>query len=156
MSVESVVPSNHLILDSPFSAPQFSAAPGSFPLSQLLASDSQSFGASGSASILPMSIQGWFPLGLTGLISLLSRGLSRVQQRNSEALILWCLAFFMVQLTHPHMNTGKTVALTIWTFVSKVMSLLLNIRWTNIWDYLNMYCDYDCIWLFFLFQTGEL
>ena len=51
---------------------------GSFPMSQLLASGSQNIGASASASVLPMNIQDWFPLGLTGLISLLSKGLSRV------------------------------------------------------------------------------
>jgi len=53
-------------------------ASGSFPVSQLFASGGQSTGASMSASVLPMNIQGWFPLGLTGLISLLSKGLSRV------------------------------------------------------------------------------
>ena len=53
-------------------------ASGSFPVSQLLAQSGQSTEASASASVLPMNIQGWFPLGLTGLISLLSKGLSRV------------------------------------------------------------------------------
>ena len=53
-------------------------ASGSFPVSQFFASGSQSFGASASASVLPMNIQGWFPLGLTSLISLLSKGLWRV------------------------------------------------------------------------------
>ena len=64
---------------APFSScPQSFPASGSFPTSQLFASGSQSIGASGSASILPMNIRDWFPLGLTGLISLLSKGLSRV------------------------------------------------------------------------------
>ena len=53
-------------------------ASGSFPMSQLFTSDGQSIGASASVSVLPMNIQGWHPLGLTGLISLLSKGLSRV------------------------------------------------------------------------------
>ena len=53
-------------------------ASGSFPMSQLFVSGSQSIGVSASASVLPVNIQGWFPLGLTGLISLLSKGLSRV------------------------------------------------------------------------------
>ena len=72
--------------------------------------------------------QGWFPLVLTVLISLVSRGLSRVfsapqfERINSLALS----AFFMVQLSHPYMTAGKTIALTRQTFVSKVMSLLLN------------------------------
>ena len=52
---------------------------------------------------------------------------SLLQHRNSKAPILWCSAFFMVQLSHPYMTTGKTIALNIWTFVSKVMSLLFNI-----------------------------
>ena len=66
----------------------------SFPMSQLLSSGGQSIGASASASVLPMNIQGWFPLGLTGLISLLSKGLSRVfpashfENMNSSVLSL--------------------------------------------------------------------
>ena len=63
---------------APFSCPQSFLAWGSFPMSQLFASGGQSIGASGSASVLPVNIQGWFPLGLTGLISLLSKGLSKV------------------------------------------------------------------------------
>ena len=51
---------------------------------------------------------------------------SLLQHHSSKASILWCSAFFIVQLSHPHMTTGKTIALTRWTFVSKVMSLLLN------------------------------
>ena len=80
MSVELVMPSNHLILCCPpfSSCPWFFPASGSFPMSQLFASGGQIIGASASASVLPMNIQGWFPLGLTGLISLLSKGLSRV------------------------------------------------------------------------------
>ena len=61
---------------APFSCFQTFPASGSFPMSQFLASGGQSIGAS--ASVLPMNIQGWFPLGLTGLISLMSKGLSRV------------------------------------------------------------------------------
>ena len=72
-----------------------------------------------------MNIQDWFPLGLTDLISLLSKGLSRVF-KSSEASILQCSAFFMVQLSHPYLTAGKTIALTKWTFVGKVMSLLFN------------------------------
>ena len=61
-----------------FSCPQSFPASGSFPLSWLFASGGQNIGASASASVLPMNIQGWFPLGLTGLISLQSKGFSRV------------------------------------------------------------------------------
>ena len=64
---------------APFSScPQSFPASGSFPMSQLLASGGQSIGASALASVLPMNIQGWFPLWLTGLISLLSKRLPRV------------------------------------------------------------------------------
>ena len=79
VSIESAMTSNHLILCALFSScPQSFLASGSFPMSRLFASGSQSIGASDSASVLPMNIQGLFPLELTGLISLLSRGLSRV------------------------------------------------------------------------------
>ena len=65
-------------------------------------------GVSASASVFPISIQDWFPLGLTGLISLLSKGLSRVlQHHSSKASILHYSAFFIVQLSHPYMTTGK-------------------------------------------------
>ena len=78
MSIESVMPSNHLISVTPFSSfPQSFSASGSFPMSQSFESGGQSIRAS--ASVLPMNLSlGWFPLGLTGLISLLSKGLSRV------------------------------------------------------------------------------
>ena len=69
---------------SPFSfCPQSFSASGSFPVSRLFSSGSQSTGASSSASILPMNIQGWFPLKLTGLISLQSKGLSRVFSKTT-------------------------------------------------------------------------
>ena len=51
---------------------------------------------------------------------------SLLQQYSSKALILQCSAFFIVQVSHPHMTTGKTIALTRWTFVDKIMSLLFN------------------------------
>ena len=57
-------------------------------MSQLFASDGQSIGVSASPSVLPMNIQGWFPLGLTGLISLQSKGLSRLSQHSSKASVL--------------------------------------------------------------------
>ena len=97
-----------------FSCLQSFLASGSFPISQLFVSGSQRIGAS--ASVLPVDIQDWFPLGLTGLI-LLSRGLSRVSSPAPQlkASILRCWAFFMVQLSHLYMTTGKTIALTICT-----------------------------------------
>ena len=122
---DAVQPSHPLI---PFSSClQSSPASGSFPMSQFFASGGQSIGVSASASVLPMNIQDWFPLGWTGWISLQSKGLSRVlQHHSSKASILQCSAFFMVQLSHLHMTTGKTIALTRQTFVSKVMSLFFN------------------------------
>ena len=79
MSIESVMPSSHLILFVPFSScPQSLPASGSFPMSQLFAWGGQSIGVSASELVLPMNTQGWCPLGWTGWISLQSKGLSRV------------------------------------------------------------------------------
>ena len=79
MSIESVMPSYHLILCCPFSScPQSFPAWGSFPLSQLFASGSQSIGVSASTSVTSMNTQDWSPLGWTGWISLQSKGLSTV------------------------------------------------------------------------------
>ena len=107
MSIKSVTPSNHFIVCHPLLLlPQSLPASESFPMSWLFASGGQSIGAS--VLVFPMNIQDWFPLWLTGLISLQFKGLS-----------------------HPYMTTGKAIALTIQTFVGKVMSLLFNIlsRW---------------------------
>ena len=127
MSIKLVMPSNHLILCCPV---LFLLS--IFPSIRVFSSESvlrirwPSIGVSTSASVLPMNIQDWFPLGLTGWISLQSKGLSRVFSNcNSKASILQRSAFFMVQLSHPH-TTGKTIALTRWTFAGKVMSLLFN------------------------------
>ena len=100
---------------------QSSPASGSFPMSWLFASGGQRIGAS--ASALPMNIQGWFPLRLTSLISLLSQESSH---HSSKAPILWHSTFFIIHLSHPYMSTGKTIALIRQTFVGKGMSLLFN------------------------------
>ena len=97
MSIKSVILSNHLILCHPLVLLPSLPASGSFPMSQFFISDGQSTGASASASVLPMNIKDWFPLGLTYLISLLSKGLSRVfsnttvqnHQFFSAQLSLW-------------------------------------------------------------------
>ena len=92
-----------------FSYPQSFLASGSFPVSWLFASGGQSIGASTSASVLPINIQDWFPLGLTGLISLQSKGLSIV----FSSIAVWRhqffgpQPFFIVQLSHPYMTAGK-------------------------------------------------
>ena len=89
----------------PFSSSlQSFPASESFLMSWLVTSGSQSIGASASASVLTMNIQGWFPLGLTGLISLQPKGFSRV---FSKTAVLQHSVFFMVQLSHPFMTTGK-------------------------------------------------
>ena len=89
-------------------------ASGSFPMNQLFASGSQSIGASALALVLPMHICGWFPSGRTGLISLQSKGLSRV---FSSTTVVWCSVFFVVHLSLLYVTIGKTLALTIQSFV---------------------------------------
>ena len=98
----------------------------SFQMGHLFASGGQNIGVSVSTSVLPMNTQDWFPLGWTGWISLEFKGPSRVlsllQHHSSKASILQHSAFSIVQLLHPYMTTGKTIALTTWTCVGKVMS----------------------------------
>ena len=121
MSVESVMLSISSSAAS-FYLPSFSTS-GSFPLSYLFTSGGQGIGASASASVIPVNIQGWFLLGLTGLI-LQSKGLSRVFSNTTvlKASILWLSAFFIVQLSHPYMTIEKTIAWTIWTTLTKWQS----------------------------------
>ena len=126
MLIELVIPSSHLVLCCPLLL-----LLSIFPSIRVFSNElslrigGQSIGAS--ASVLTMNIQDWFPLGLTGLIFLQSKGLSRLFSNTSlKASVLQCSAFFMVQHSHPYMTTGKTTALTRWTFVGKVMSLFFN------------------------------
>ena len=99
----------------------------SFQMSQLFASGCQNVGVSASTSVLPVNTKDWFPLGWTGWISLQSKGLSRVFfNTTAGASVLLCSAFFIVQLSHPHMTTGQTTATTRQTFVNKVVSLHFN------------------------------
>ena len=100
----------------------------SFPMSQHFPWGGQSTGVSALASVLPKNTQGWSPLEWTGWISLQSRGLSRVFSNTTVQThqFFGRSAFFTVQLSHPYMTTGKTIALTRWTFVGKVISLLFN------------------------------
>ena len=90
-------------------------------MSQFFDSSSQSIGASASASVLPMNVQGRFPLGLTNLIFLQSKGLSRVFSDTTVQNNYLALSLFMVQLSHPYIATGKTIVLTILIF--KVLGL---------------------------------
>ena len=128
MSIESVMPSNHLILCHPLLL-----LPSIFPSIRVFSNESVlhirwpkywSF----SFSISPSN-------EYSGLISFRMDWLDLLQSRDSQessptsqlkASILWCSAFFIVQLSHPFMTTGKTIALTRWTCVGKVMSLLFN------------------------------
>ena len=91
-------------------------------------SGGKSIGISTSASVLPMNIKDWSPSGWTGWITLQSKGLPRpfpniTVKKNTN---FSAHSFLYIQLSHPYMTTGKTIAVTRWTFVGKVMSLLFN------------------------------
>ena len=127
MSIESVMPSNHLILCHPLLL-----LPSNFPSIMVFSNESVlcirwpkywsfSFNMSPSNEYSGLTSLGW-----TGWILLQSNRLSRVFSNSSKASILQCSAFFMVQLSYPYLIIEKTVALTRWTFVGKVMSLLFN------------------------------
>ena len=122
---DAIQPSHPLLSPSP---PAFSLSQksGSFLMSQFFSSGDQNIGVSASASVLPMNIQGWFPLGWFDFFAVQGTLKSLLRHHSSKASILWCSAFFIVQLSHPYMTTGKTIALTRWIFVGKVMSLLFN------------------------------
>ena len=126
MSIKSVVPSNHLILCHPLLL-----LPSIFPSIRVFSNESVlciwwskywrfSISPSNEYSGLIAFRMDWLDLlAVQGTLK------SLLQHHSSKASILQCSAFFIVQLSHPHLTTGKTVALTRWTFVSKVMSLLL-------------------------------
>ena len=73
-----------------------------------------------------MNNQGWFPLGLSGLICLQPKGLESLLQHHNLKASIQCSAFFMVQLSYPYMTSRTIIALTIWTFVGKVVPLPFN------------------------------
>ena len=128
MSIVSVMPSNHLILCRPLLLlPPIVPASESFPMTQLFASGGQSIGVSALASVLPMNTQtDLLQNGLVGSPCSPGNLKSLLQHHSSKPSILQHSAFLIVQLSHPYMTTGKTIALTRQTFVGKVMSLLLN------------------------------
>ena len=102
-------------------------ASGSYSTSHLFASSGQSIGA----SVQHLSFQWIFMVDFLridclDLLAVQGTLKSLLQHGCSKAPILWCSAFFMIQLSHPYMTTGKIIALSIWTFVGKVMSLLFN------------------------------
>ena len=128
-SIESVMPSNRLILCYPLLLP-----PSIFPSIRVFFSESGfhirwpkywSF----SFSISPSNEYSgliFFRMDWLDLLEVQGTLKSLLQHHSSKASVLWCSAFFTVQVSYPYMTTGKTIALTIWTFVSKVMSLLFN------------------------------
>ena len=112
---------------SPFSScPQSLPSSGYFPMSWLFALGDQTTRASASASVFPVSIQGWFPLRLTDLLAVQGTLRSLLQHYSLKASVFWRSTFFTVQLSQPYVITRKTIALTIWTFVGRMMSLLFN------------------------------
>ena len=130
MSIELVMPSNHLILGCPLLL-----LPSIFPSIRVFSNESVlcirwpnywsfSFNISPSneySGLIPFRMDWLDLLAVQGTLK------SLLQHHSSKASILWHSAFFIVQLSHPYMTTGKTIALTRWTFVGKVMSLLFNI-----------------------------
>ena len=129
MSIESVMPSNHLILCHPLLLP-----PSVFPRIRVFSNESVlhirwpkywsfSFSISPSneySGLISFRIDWLYLLAVQGTLK------SLLQHHSSEASVLWCSALFIVQLSHPYMTTGKAIPLTRWTFVGKVMSLLFN------------------------------
>ena len=129
MSIESMMPSNHLILCHPLLL-----LPSVFPSIRVFSNESVlcirwpkywSFSFSISPSNESLGLIS-FRMDWLDLLAVQGTLKSLLQQHSSKASILWHSALFMVQLTHLYMITGKTVALTTWTFVGKVMSLLFN------------------------------
>ena len=104
----------------PFSCLQSFPTAGSFQMNQVFTSGGQSIGVSASASVLPMNTQDWSPLGWPGWIFLQSK-----DSQESSPTIQFSSINSSV-LSFPYMTTGKTIALTRWTFVDKIMSLLYN------------------------------
>ena len=128
MSIKSVMPSNHLILCHPLFF-----LPPIFPNIRVFSNESAlcirwpkywSFSFSPSNEHLGLIS---FRMDWLDLLAVQGTLKSHLQHHSSKAPILRCSAFFIVQLSHPHMTAGKTIALTIWTFVSKIMSLLFNV-----------------------------
>ena len=124
-SIESVMPSNHL---SPSSPPALDLSQHKrFPMSQLFPSGGQGIRVLASASVLPMIFRlTSFRINWLDLLAVEGTLKSLLQHHSSKASILQHSAFFTVQLSHPYMTTGKTIALTRWTLFGKIMSLLLN------------------------------
>ena len=113
------------------------AAAGSFPVSQFFTSGGQSTEVSASASVFPMNSRDWSPSEWTGWISLQSKGLSRVFSNTtiSKAFILQHSAFFIVQLSHPYLTTGKTES------SMHLFKLTFKSKWLILYDFLKAGLD---------------
>ena len=129
MSIESMMPSNHLILYCPLLLLR-----SNFPSIRVFSNESAlrirwpkywSFSFSISPSNEHPGLIS-FRMDWLDLLAVQGTLMSLLQHHSSKASILQCSAFFIVQLSHPYMTIGKTIALTRWTFVGKVMSLLFN------------------------------
>ena len=126
MSIESVMPSNHLILCRLLLfPPSIFPASGSFPVSQFFTSGGQSTGVSASASV-SNDYSGLISFRLDWLSLLAVQGTLKSSPTPQFKTINSSVLNFLVELSHPYMTTGKTIALTRWTFVDKVMSLLFH------------------------------
>ena len=131
MSTESVMPSNHLILCHPLLPPSPYPASGS-SLSQLFPSGGQKYWSFSFSISSSNKYSGLISFRIDWIDLLSNQGTvqgtlkSFLQHHSSKASILRCSAFFMVQISHPYMTTGKTITLIRWTYFGKVMSLLFN------------------------------
>ena len=128
MSIESVMPSNHLILCRPLLLPSIFPNIRVFPNESVLHIKWPKYWSFNFSLNPSDEYSGLIPFRMDWLDLLAVHGTlkSLLQHHSSKASILWHSAFFIVQLSHPYMTTGKTIALTRWTFVGKVMSLLFN------------------------------
>ena len=156
-SIESVMPSTHLILCRPLLLPPIPSSIRVFSNESTLRMSWPRFW-SFSFSIIPSKeIPGLISFRMDWLDLLAVQGTlkSLLQHHSSKASILQHSAFFTVQLSHPYMTTGKTVALTRWTFVGKVMSLLFNMLSRLVITFLSKYLINSCIVFLLLMGTGS-
>ena len=159
MSIESVMPSNHLILYRPLLL-----LPSIFPSIRVFSNESAlrirwpkywslSFNISPSSEHTGLTS---FRMNWLDLLAVQGTFKSLLQHHSSKASILWCSAFFIVQLSHPYVTTGKTIALTRRTFVGKVMSLLFNMV-SILLDYLGLYNRHITVmYVRIFFQNGMI
>ena len=129
MSIESVMPSTHLILSSPLlHLPPIPPSIRVFSNESTLLMRWPKHWSFSFSTISSKEIPGLISFRMDWLDLLEVQGTLKnlLQHHSSKASIIWCSAFFTVQLSHPYMTNGKTIALTRWTLVGKVMSLFLN------------------------------